>query len=150
MPLTLSACGRPAAKSKEVEPVSAMYMAGMDMIRANPKTRTGRLTLKLAARRKYPGLSTLLFRDLAAYASNLLPDVGQNILSPAIRMSDGISVRLTIRAIRTPKPRPTPIDRRSVKLVNVIAPKAIITVVALVAMLSPDQVMDVWTACALS
>src|SRR3989442_9542793 len=140
-------------------------MAGMDMIRASPRTRTGRLTLKPAALRKYPGLSALFFRALAAYASNLLPDVGQNILSPAIRMSDGISVRLTRRAIRmsdgisvrltrrairTPKPRPMPIDRRSVKLVNVIAPKAIMTVVALVAMLSPDQVMDVWTACALS
>src|SRR3989454_12367912 len=115
----------------------------MDMIRANPKTRTGRLTLKLAARRKYPGLSTLLFRALAAYASTLLPDFGQNILSPAIRMSDGISVRLTRRAIRTPKPRPTPIERRSVKLVNVIAPNAIMTAVALVAMPSPDQVMEV-------
>ena len=120
------------------------------MTRANPKTSIGRLTLKLAARRKYPGLSALLFRALAAYASNLLPDVGQNILSPAIRMSDGISVRLTRRAIRTPKPRPTPIERRSVKLVNVIAPNAIMTVVALVAMLSPDQVMEVWTAWALS
>src|SRR2546422_4427263 len=121
----------------------------MDTIRASPKTRTGRLTLKLAARRKYPGLSDLRFRALSAYASNRLPEVGQNILFPAIRMSDGISVRLTRRAIRTPKPRPTPIDLRSVKLVNVIAPKAIMTVVALVAMLSPDQVMDVWTASAL-
>src|SRR5881398_2530625 len=125
-------------------------MAGMDMISANPMTSTGRLTLKLAARRKYPGLSALLFRALAAYASNLLPDVGQNIRSPATRMSEGISVRLTRRAIRTPNPRPTPMDLRRVKLVNVIAPKAIMTVVALVAMLSPDQVMDVWTACALS
>src|SRR2546430_16500729 len=80
----------------------------MDTIRASPKTRTGRLTLKLAARRKYPGLSDLRFRALSAYASNRLPEVGQNILSPAIRMSDGISVRLTRRAIRTPKPRPTP------------------------------------------
>ena len=64
-------------------------------------------------------------------------------------MSDGINVRLTRRAIKTPKPRPTPMDLRRVKLVNVIAPKAIMTVVALVAMLSPDQVMDVWTASAL-
>src|SRR6266851_2453634 len=125
-------------------------MAGMDMIRASPRTRIGRLTLKPAALRKYPGLSALFFRALAAYASNLLPDVGQNIRSPAIRMSDGISVRLTRRAIRTPKPRPTPMDLRRVKLVNVIAPNAIMTVVALVAMLSPDQVMDVWTAWALS
>src|SRR2546427_13202754 len=125
-------------------------MAGMDTIRANPRTRTGRLTLKPAALRKYPGLSALFFRALAAYASNLLPDVGQNIRSPATRMSEGISVRLTRRAIRTPNPRPTPMDLRRVKLVNVIAPKAIMTVVALVAMLSPDQVMDVWTARALS
>src|SRR2546425_10420506 len=121
-------------------------MAGIDMISAKPRTRIGRLTLKLAALRKYPGLSALLFRALAAYASNLFPDVGQNILSPATKMRDGISVRLTRSAIRTPNPRPTPIDLRSVKLVNVIAPKAIMTVVALVAMLSPDQVMDVWTA----
>src|SRR5467141_3061230 len=125
-------------------------MAGIEMSNANPKTSAGRLTLKPAARRKYPCLSALLLRALAAYAANLVPDVGQNILSPAIRMRDGISVRLTRRAIRTPKPRPTPIDRRSVKLVNVIAPKAIMTVVALVPLLSPDQVMDVWTACALS
>src|SRR6266702_2400568 len=121
-------------------------MAGMEMMRANPKTSIGRLTLKLAARRKYPGLSALLFRALAAYASNLLPDVGQNILSPAIRISDGISVRLTRRAIRTPNPRPTPMDLRRVKLVNVIAPNAIMTVVALVAILSPDHVIDVRTA----
>src|SRR6266700_5842418 len=125
-------------------------MAGMDMIRANPRTRTGRLTLKLAARRKYPGLSALLFRAFAAYASNLLPDVGQNIRSPATRMSDGISVRLTRRAIRTPNPRPTPMDLRSVKVVSVIAPNAIITVVALVAILSPDHVIDVRTAWVLS
>src|SRR5713101_3041952 len=125
-------------------------MAGMDMIRANPRTKTGRLTLKPAALRKYPGLSALFFRALAAYASNLLPDVGQNILSPAIRMSDGISVRLTRSAIRTPKPRPTPMDLRRVKLVNVIAPNAIMTVVALVAMLSPDHVRDGWTAGAWS
>src|SRR5207302_10035397 len=122
----------------------------MDMIRANPKTRTGLLTLKLAARRKYPGLSALFFRALAAYASNLFPEVGQNIRSPAIRMSDGISVRLTRSAIKTPKPRPTPMDLRRVKLVNVIAPNAIMTVVALVAMLSLDQVMEVWIAWALS
>src|SRR5712664_3482370 len=125
-------------------------MAGMDMIRASPRTRTGRLTLKPAALRKYPGLSALFFRALAAYASNLLPDVGQNILSPAMRVNDGISVRLTRRAIRTPNPRPTPIDRSRVKLLIVMAPKAMITVVALVAMLSPDQVTDVWTAWALS
>src|SRR2546430_15244358 len=117
----------------------------MDMTRANPKTSIGRLTLKLAARRKYPGLSALLFRALASYASNFLPDVGQNILSPAIRMSDGISARLTRRAIRTPKTRPTPIERRSVKLVNVIAPHALMIVVALVLLLSPDQVSDVRT-----
>src|SRR2546430_14703739 len=117
-------------------------MAGMDMNRANSKTSIGRLTLKLAARRKYPGLSALLFRALAAYSSNLLPDGGQNILSPAIRMSDGISVRLTRRAIRTPKRRPTPIERRSVKLDNVIAPNAILTVVALVASVSPAQAID--------
>src|SRR5205807_8959540 len=104
----------------------------MDMIRANPRTRTGRLTLKLAARRKYPGLSALLFRALAAYASNLLPDVGQNILSPAIRISDGISVRLTRRAIRTPNPRTTPMDLRRVKVVSVSAQTAILKVVALV------------------
>ena len=67
-----------------------------------------------------------------------------------MRMNDGISVRLTRRAIRTPKPRPTPIDCRRVKLLIVIAPKAMMTVVALVAMLSPDQVTDVWTAAALS
>src|SRR6266705_7180311 len=118
-------------------------MAGIEMSSANPKTSTGRLTLKLAARRKYPGLSALLLRALVAYISNLLPDVGQNILSPTTRMRDGISVRLTRRAIRTPKPRPTPMDRRRVKLVNVIAPKAIMTVVAHVPMLSPDQQMDV-------
>src|SRR5260370_42250142 len=105
-------------------------MAGMDMIRANPRTRTGRLTLKPAALRKYPGLSALFFRALAAYASNLFPDVGQNILSPAMRMSDGISVRLTRRAIRTPKPRPRPMHLRRVKLVHVIAPNAIVAVVA--------------------
>src|SRR6266566_9751568 len=122
----------------------------MDMMSANPKTSTGRLTLKLAARRKYPGLSALLLRALVAYISNLLPDVGQNLLSPAIRMRDGIRVRLTRRAIRTPKPRPTPIDCSRVKLLIVIAPKAMITVVALVAMLSPDHVTDVWTAAALS
>src|SRR5260370_36512180 len=98
-------------------------MAGMDMIRASPRTRTGRLTLKSAALRKYPGLSALFFRALAAYASNLLPDVGQNILSPAIRMSDGISVRLTRRAIRTPNPRPTPRDLGRGRLVNAIARK---------------------------
>src|SRR5713101_9688446 len=125
-------------------------MAGMDMIRASPRTRTGRRTLKPAALRKYPGLSALFFRALSAYASNLLPDLGQNILSSATRMNDGISVRLTRRAIRTPKPRPTPIDWRRVKLLIVIAPKAMMTVVALVAMLSPDQVTDVWTAAALS
>src|SRR5260370_7867479 len=107
-------------------------MAGMEMIRANPRTRTGRLTLKPAALRKYPGLSALFFRALAAYASNLLPDVGQNIRSPAIRMSDGISVRLTTRAIRTPKPRPTPMDLRRGKLVHAIAPNAITTPAALV------------------
>src|SRR3989442_15180345 len=106
-------------------------MAGMDIIRASPRTRTGRLTLKPAALRKYPGLSALFFRALAAYASNLLPDVGQNILSPAIRMSDGISVRLTRSAIRTPKPRPTPIERRSVKQDNVIAPTPLMKVHAL-------------------
>src|SRR5437879_9595349 len=98
MPLTLSACGRPAAKSKEVEPVSAMYMAGMDMIRANPRTRTGRLTLKLAARRKYPGLSALLFLALSAYASNLLPDVGQYIMSSALRLRVDIRIRIARRA----------------------------------------------------
>src|SRR3989442_14782317 len=125
-------------------------MAGMEMSNANPKTSTGRLTLKPAARRKYPGLSALLLRALAAYAVNLLPDVGQNILSPAIRMRDGIRVRLTRRAIRTPKPRPTPIYRRSVKLVNFIARKAIITVVARLAMLSPYKHKDRWPACALS
>src|SRR5438876_673592 len=48
-----------------------------------------------------------------------------------MRMNDGISVRLTSRAIRTPKPRPTPMDRSRVKLLIVIAPKAIMTVVAL-------------------
>jgi len=37
-----------------------------------------------------------------------------------------------------------------VKLLIVMAPKAMMTVVALVAMLSPDQVTDVWTAWALS
>src|SRR2546422_8692153 len=104
-------------------------MAGMEMMRANPRTSIGRLTLKLAARRKYPGLSALLFRALAAYASNLLPDVGQNILSPASRMSDGISVRLTRRAIRTPKPRPTQLEREGGKRFNVIARKAIRQVV---------------------
>src|SRR5947199_9144149 len=113
-------------------------MAGIEMISANPMTSTGRLTLKLAARRKYPGLSALLFRALAAYASNLLPDVGQNIRSPASSMSDGISVRLTRRAIRTPNARPTPRDRRRVKVVSVIAPYAIVIVVAMVALLSPD------------
>src|SRR5438477_12561559 len=115
------------------------------MIRASPKTRTGRLTLKLAARRKYPGLSDLLFRALSAYASNRLPDVGQNILSPACRMRDGIRVRLTRRAIRSPKPRPTHIDRRRVKPVNVISLKAIMSCHALVAMPSPHQVMHAWT-----
>src|SRR6266852_1869162 len=125
-------------------------MAGIDMSTVSPKTRAGRLTLNPAARRKYPGLSDLFFRALVAKLSNLLPDLGQNILSPAMRMNDGISVRLTRRAIRTPNPRPTPIDRRSVKLLIVIAPKAMMTVVALVAMLSPDQVTDVWTAAALS
>src|SRR2546428_1151207 len=125
-------------------------MAGMEIIRANPKTSMGRLTLKLAALRKYPGLSALLSRALAAYASNLLPDVGQNIRSPTTRMSDGISVRLTRRAIRTPNPRATPMDLRRVKLLIVIAPNAIITVVPLVAMLSPDQVTDVWTGWVLS
>src|SRR5690349_23116624 len=65
-------------------------------------------------------------------------------------MNDGINVRLTRRAIRTPKPRPTPIDCKSVKLLIVIAPNAMITVVALVAMLSPDHVTDVWTADGLS
>src|SRR5207245_11304031 len=100
-------------------------MAGMDMTRANPKTSIGRLTLKLAARRKYPGLSALLFRALAAYASNLLPDVGQNIRSPATRMSEGISVRLTRRASRTPNPRPTPKDLTRVRLVNVVAQTAV-------------------------
>src|SRR5438309_3549425 len=54
------------------------------------------------------------------------------------------------RSINTPKPRPTPIDCSRVKLLIVIAPKAMMTVVALVAMLSPDQVTDVWTAAALS
>src|SRR5947208_14238079 len=125
-------------------------MAGIEMISANPMTSTGRLTLKLAARRKYPGLSALLFRALAAYASNLLPDVGQNIRSPATSMSDGISVRLTRRAIRTPNLRPTPMDLRRAKGVSVIAPNAIMTVVALVAILSPDHVIDVGTACVLS
>ena len=120
------------------------------MSTVSPKTRAGRLTLKPAARRKYPGLSALFFRARTAKLSNLLPDLGQNILSPAIRMNDGISVRLTRRAIRTPKPRPTPMDCNSVKLLIVMAPKAMMTVVALVAMLSPDQVTDVWTAWALS
>src|SRR5260370_37229517 len=114
-------------------------MGGMDMSRANPRTRTGRLTLKPAALRKYPGLSALFFRALAAYASNLLPDVGQNILSPAMRMSDGISVILTRSAMRTPKPRRTPRDLRRVNLVNGMAPNASMTVVALVANLSTDQ-----------
>jgi hypothetical protein len=41
-------------------------------------------------------------------------------------------------------------DCSSVKLLIVIAPKAMITVVALVAILSPDHVTDVWTAWALS
>src|SRR5437773_9847852 len=125
-------------------------MAGIEMISANPMTSTGRLTLKLAARRKYPGLSALLFRALAAYASNLLPDVGQNIRSPATSMSDGISVRLTRRAIRTPNPRPTHMDLRRVKLVNVIAANAIMTGGALRAILSRDHVVEVWTARALS
>src|SRR5947209_18724172 len=125
-------------------------MAGMDMSTVSPKTRAGRLTLKPAARRKYPGLSALFFRARVAKLSNRLPDLGQNILSPAIRMNDGISVRLTSRAIRTPKPRPTPIDCSSVKLLIVMAPKAIITVVALVAMLSPDQVTEVGIAWAWS
>src|SRR6266705_1303868 len=125
-------------------------MAGMDMSTVSPKTRAGRLTLKPAARRKYPGLSALFFRARTTKLSNLLPDLGQNILSPAIRINDGIRVRLTRRAIRTPKPRPTPIDCSRVKLLIVIAPKAMITVVALVAMLSPDHVTDVWTARALS
>src|SRR2546427_12105870 len=123
-------------------------MAGIDMSTVSPKTRAGRLTLKPAARRKYPGLSALFFRARVAKLSNLLPDLGQNILSPAIRMNDGISVRLTSRAIRTPKPRPTPMDCSSVKLIIVIAPKAMMTVVALVAMLSPDQEKDDWMACA--
>src|SRR2546425_6811173 len=125
-------------------------MAGMDMSTVSPKTRAGRLTLKPAARRKYPGLSALFFRARNAKLSNLLPDLGQNILDPTIRMNDGISVRLNRRAIRTPKPRPTPMDFNSVKLLIVMAPKAMMTVVALVAMLSPDQVTDVWTAWALS
>src|SRR5438445_12735088 len=114
-------------------------MAGMEMMRANPRTSIGRLTLKLAARRKYPGLSALLFRALPPYASNLLPDVGQNILSPAIRRGDGISVRLTRRAIRTPQPRPTPIERRRANLDNVSAPTALMTVLALVPDLPADQ-----------
>src|SRR5437879_12348968 len=106
-------------------------MAGMDMMSANPKTSTGRLTLKLAARRKYPGLSALLLRALVAYISNLLPDVGQNILSPAVRMRDGISVRLTSRAIRTPKRRPTPRDARGGKHVSLMGPNAVLEVCAL-------------------
>src|SRR2546425_2984592 len=120
-------------------------MAGMEMMRANPRTSIGRLTLKLAARRKYPGLSALLFRALAAYASNLLPDVGQNILSPAIRISDGISVRLTRRAIRTPNPRPTPMDLRGGKSVTAMARNPIMTGVALVANPPPNNVLDVRT-----
>src|SRR5207247_4867779 len=119
------------------------------MRRARPKTRTGRFTLKLAARRKYPGLSDLLFRALAAYLSNLLPDMGQKTRSPAMRIRDGISVRLTSNAIRTPKPRPTPMERSRVKLLIVIAPNAIMTVVALVAMLSPDHLTDVCSALGL-
>ena len=118
-------------------------MAGMEMSTVSPKTRAGRLTLKPAARLKYPGLSALFFRALVARLSNLLPDLGQNILSPAIRMKDGISVRLTRSAIRTPNPSPTPIDCSNVKLLIVMAPKAIMTVLALVAMLSPDQVTEV-------
>src|SRR3989475_11142377 len=125
-------------------------MAGMDMSTVSPKTRAGRLTLKPAARRKYPGLSALFFRARTAKLSNLLPDLGQNILSPALRMNAGISVRLTRRAIRTPKPRPTPMDCSTVKLLIVIAAKAMMTVVALVAMLSPDQVTEVATDWALS
>ena len=110
------------------------------MRRASPKTKTGRFTLKLAARRKYPGLSDLLFRALAANLSNLFPDIGQKTRSPAMRIRDGISVRLTSSAIRTPKPRPTPMERSRVKLLIVMAPNAMMTVVALVAMLSPDHV----------
>src|SRR5207244_2025963 len=125
-------------------------MAGMDMSTVSPKTRAGRLTLKPAARRKYPGLSALFFRARTAKLSNLLPDLGQNILSPAIRMNDGISVRLTRRAIRTPNPRPTPMDLGRVKVVSVSAPNAIMTVVALVAILSPDHVIDVRTAWVMS
>src|SRR5438094_9834502 len=115
-------------------------MAGIEMISANPMTSTGRLTLKLAARRKYPGLSALLFRPLAAYASNLLPDVGQNIRSPATSMRDGISGRLTRRAVRTPNPRPTPMDLRRGDVVSVIAPDAFMRAVALIALRSPDRV----------
>src|SRR5207245_11157739 len=108
-------------------------MAGMDMSTVSPKTRAGRLTLKPAARRKYPGLSALFFRARIAKRSNLLPDLGENILSPAMRMNDGISVRLTRRAVRTPKQRPTPVDRGSVKLLIVHAREEVITVVAVVA-----------------
>src|SRR6267378_345896 len=110
-------------------------MAGIEMITVSPRTRAGRLTLKPAARRKYPGLSAFFFRARTAKVSNLLPDLGQNILSPAMRMKDGISVRLTSNAIRTPKPRPTPMDCSRVKLLIVMAPNAMMTVVALVAML---------------
>src|SRR5437667_12845909 len=112
------------------------------MRRASPKTKTGRFTLKLAARRKYPGLSDLLFRALATYLSNLFPDIGQKTRSPAMRIRDGISVRLTSNAIRTPKPRPTPMERSRVKLLIVIAPDENMTVVGLVEMVWPDTVNE--------
>src|SRR6266702_3346199 len=66
--------------------------------------------------------------------SSLFPEFGQNTRSPAMRMIDGIRVRLTRSAIRTPKPRLAPMERSRVKVLIVIAPNAIITVVALVAM----------------
>src|SRR5437773_11044751 len=109
------------------------------MRRSSPKTKTGRFTLKLAARLKYPGLSDLLFRALAANLSNLFPDIGQKTRSPAMRIRDGISVRLTSSAIRTPKPRPTPTQPSRATLLLALPPHALITAVPLVPLLPPHH-----------
>src|SRR3982074_1461141 len=94
------------------------------------------LTEKAPLFEKYPDRLSSLDRTPLEWSANLLPDVGQNIFSDIMTMTEGTRVRATARATRTPSPTTTPIVLRKTTEVNARERNEIITVAPRGAMLS--------------